>query len=94
SVISKIANLIEMEQNKEKSRCCGAGAGVRSAYPEITEEIATMRVEDAEKVGAKIIVTTCPFCILNLDSACRDDKKVMDISEILLKAVKQCKDIQ
>ncbi|MGZ7109702.1 MAG: (Fe-S)-binding protein [Methanobacterium sp.] len=94
SVISKTANLIEMEQNKEKSRCCGAGAGVRSAYPEITEEIATMRVEDAEEVGAKIIVTACPFCILNLDSACRDDKKVMDISEILLKALKQCKDIQ
>lgn len=87
SVIKRSANLVEMEKNKENARCCGAGAGVRSAYPEITREIGKMRVEDAEKTGAKKIVTTCPFCIFNLESA--SDREVMDISQIILKALKR-----
>jgi Fe-S oxidoreductase len=89
AIISKTANLIEMEQSREKSRCCGAGAGVRSAYPKITEEIARSRLEDAENVNAEIIITTCPFCILNLKYACLDEKRVLDISEIIIKALKE-----
>lgn len=90
-LINKIANLNEMERNKEKSRCCGAGAGVRSAYPEITENIAKSRINDAKNTDADIIITSCPFCILNLDSVCFDELKVLDISEILLKAIKKYK---
>jgi len=88
-IISKTANLIEMNHNKEKSRCCGAGAGVRSAYPEITEGIARTRLDDAENTDTEIIITTCPFCILNLESVSLDKKRVLDISEILLKALKE-----
>ena len=88
-IISKTANLVEMKRNREKSRCCGAGAGVKSVYREITEEIARARLKDAEKIDAEILITTCPFCILNLDSACLYDKYVLDISEIVLKALKE-----
>lgn len=88
-LITKIADFIEMERSKEKSRCCGAGAGVRSAYPEITKEIARTRLEDAKNVNAEIIITTCPFCILNLKSACLNENKVLDISEIIIKALKE-----
>ena len=88
NILSKTANLVEMKLNKNNSRCCGAGAGVRSAYPEITEEIAKMRIEDAKEVEAELIVTSCPFCILNLSSACLDDNKVLDISEIITKTLK------
>lgn len=83
-VLNKITNLVEMERNKEKSRCCGAGAGVRSAFPEITEDIAKMRIKDAENVEAEIIITSCPFCILNLESVSKD-KKILDLSEIMIK---------
>jgi len=89
AVIFKTADLIEMERSREKSRCCGAGAGVRSAYPEITEDIARTRLEDAEKVNADIIITTCPFCILNLESASSGKNKVLDISEIIIKSLKE-----
>jgi len=82
-ILNKMANLVEMDRSKEKSRCCGAGAGVKSAYPKITENIAKMRINDAENVEAKIIVTSCPFCILNLKSASKDDKKILDLSEII-----------
>ncbi|MDI6645345.1 MAG: (Fe-S)-binding protein, partial [Methanobacteriaceae archaeon] len=32
-ILDRITELIEMERNRENSRCCGAGAGVRSAFP-------------------------------------------------------------
>ncbi len=85
-VLNKITNLVEMEANKDRSRCCGAGAGVKSAFPEITEEIAKMRIEDAENIEAEILVTSCPFCILNLKSAAKNNQ-IMDLSELILKII-------
>lgn len=86
-IISKTTDLVEMELSREKARCCGAGAGVRSAYPEITKEIAKTRIEDAENVNAEIIVTSCPFCILNLEAVCSDKQTVLDISQVILKSL-------
>jgi Fe-S oxidoreductase len=87
-VISKASNLVEMKRSREKSRCCGAGAGVRSAYPRITEEIAKSRLGDAEDVNVEVIITSCPFCILNLNSACLGSKSVFDLAEFVLKSLK------
>ena len=39
--------------------------------------------------GADILVTTCPFCVLNLQAGAKQigsDIKVLDISELLLEA--------
>ena len=83
-ILDNISNLVEMDRNKEKSRCCGAGGGVRAAFPEITENIAKMRIKDAEDIEAEIIVTSCPFCILNLRSVSKDGKKILDLSEIIM----------
>jgi heterodisulfide reductase subunit D len=61
--------LVEMGNSRETSRCCGGGAGVKTAYPEISKAIARKRLKEAEGTGAKIIVTTCPFCAQTLRSA-------------------------
>ncbi len=37
-VIMDTCNLLEMDRNREHSRCCGAGAGVRSAFPDTAHE--------------------------------------------------------
>lgn len=87
-VIYRCAELVEMDFNKDKARCCGAGGGVRSAYPEITEEISMVRLEDAKNTGTEIIITACPFCILNLQSVCTEKQSILDISELVLKALK------
>jgi len=84
NILDNIIDLVEMERNREKSRCCGAGAGVKSAFPEIAQELSKKRIEDAKKSGADIIATACPFCILNLKSECLDLQRVLDLSEIIL----------
>lgn len=81
-VIESVANLIEMENNREDSLCCGAGGGVKSAYPEIAAEMAKSRINQAKETGCSILLTPCPFCKLNLET---DDLEVLDLTEFLVK---------
>lgn len=81
NVISKVAQLIEMENNHENSLCCGAGGGVKSAYPEIASQMAESRIEQAIDCDAELLVTPCPFCKLNLKDHGMD---VLDLTEFLV----------
>ena len=84
NVINSISNLVEMENIKEKSRCCGSGGGVKSAYGDLSDSIANLRIKEAEETGADLLVSACPFCKLNL-SQNSDDLEVLDLSEFVLK---------
>ncbi len=56
----------EMLYSKDTARCCGAGGGVLSAFPELAQRIAKTRIEDALNTHAEILITSCPFCTFNL----------------------------
>ncbi len=81
-VISSLANLVEMENIKENSLCCGAGGGVKSAYPQIASELANNRINQARDTNCKTLITTCPFCKLNLEGR---GLEVLDLTEFLIK---------
>ena len=82
NVIKSVANLVEMENSRENSLCCGAGGGVKSAYPEIADQMASSRIAQAKETGCEILVTPCPFCKLNLEN---DNLEVLDLTEFLVK---------
>lgn len=84
SVIKAFSNLTEMKNIKEKSRCCGSGGGVKSAYGDLSNSIAKLRIAEANETGADLLVSACPFCKLNL-SQNSDDLQVLDLSEFVLK---------
>ena len=81
-VIEAVANLVEMENIRENSLCCGAGGGVKSAYPEIADQMASSRIAQAKDTDCEILITSCPFCKLNLEN---DDLEVLDLTEFLVK---------
>ena len=81
-VIESVANLVEMENIRENSLCCGAGGGVKSAYPEIADQMASSRIAQAKDTDCEILITSCPFCKLNLEN---DDLEVLDLTEFLVK---------
>lgn len=60
--------LVEMERTREFSFCCGAGAGVPEAYPEMAEMAAVSRLEEARKTGASHLVTACAGCRKHLSA--------------------------
>lgn len=81
-VIKSVADIVEMENIKENSLCCGAGGGVKSAYPEISNQMAESRIRQAKDTECETLVTACPFCKLNLQN---DDMEVLDLTEFLVK---------
>jgi len=91
-ILNKIPGLklVEMERIEEYAYCCGAGAGVKSAFPEMALKTAKTRIEEAEDSGADIIVSACPFCSTNLQDGILEKKsklKYFDISELILMAL-------
>jgi len=92
NILNKIPGLklVEMERIKEYSYCCGAGAGVKSAFPEFAIHTAKIRIEEAEVTGASIVTSACPLCSINLQDAIRESNsnlKFLDISEIILMSI-------
>ncbi|GAX89558.1 heterodisulfide reductase-related iron-sulfur binding cluster [Effusibacillus lacus] len=56
--------VVEMERNRERGMCCGAGGG--SFWKEElkgTDRINVMRTEQAMETGCTMIGTACPFCM-------------------------------
>jgi heterodisulfide reductase subunit D len=58
--------LVEMPRNREYSRCCGAGGGLKAGYPDIQNKMAQERVREAMDTGAEELVSCCPFCFQGL----------------------------
>ncbi|MEM3586009.1 MAG: heterodisulfide reductase-related iron-sulfur binding cluster [Candidatus Jordarchaeaceae archaeon] len=74
---------LEMKRNRAAAWCCGAGGGVKSAFPDLALKIAEVRLGDAKEVGVDYIVTVCPFCENNLGSVAeREGISVLDIVDL------------
>jgi len=82
--------LIEMERTRENSRCCGAGGGLKSGYPDIQNKISQTRIKEAEATGATELVSACPFCYQGLQVGIQalDSKLTMrDITDLVVMAI-------
>jgi Fe-S oxidoreductase len=82
--------LVEMYRIKEYAWCCGAGGGVIDAYPDFAIWTGAERLREAKAVGARAIVSACPWCERNfLDSVKETGEsiEVYDIIELVQKAI-------
>ncbi|MFH2067607.1 MAG: (Fe-S)-binding protein [Pseudomonadota bacterium] len=60
---------VEMLKSRDRSFCCGGGGLMLFYEPEEEERMAVLRVRMAAKAGANVIVTACPFCLVNMEDA-------------------------
>jgi ferredoxin len=60
---------VEMERCRDRSFCCGGGGLMLFYEPEEEQRMGVLRVEMAAKAGANVIVTACPFCLVNMEDA-------------------------
>jgi Fe-S oxidoreductase len=81
--------LLEFERSRERSLCCEGGGGRMWVESESDQErLAVTRVKRAHALGAGVIATSCPFCLLTLEDAVKTSNleekvRVMDIIEIV-----------
>jgi Fe-S oxidoreductase len=83
-------DLVEMERNRQNAWCCGAGAGVSQANPDLALWTANERLKEARATGATALVTSCPWCERNFKDAAKEygeDMEIYDIAEIAYRAL-------
>ncbi|RLI55366.1 MAG: hypothetical protein DRO87_02715 [Candidatus Thorarchaeota archaeon] len=81
---------VENETSRAAAMCCGEGGGLRSSNGELSKQIAADRVRTAEKTGASILATACPFCELNLVAGASlesNQMEVVDITSVLERSI-------
>jgi len=74
--------------SRENSLCCGGGGGRIWMETKKGERFSDILVEQALSLGADMLVTACPYCLLNFrDSVVTSEKEnlleVRDISELV-----------
>ncbi len=60
---------VEMHRCRDRSFCCGGGGLALFYEPKEDERIGVLRVRMAAEAGANVIVTACPFCMVNIEDA-------------------------
>ena len=60
---------VEMSRCRDRSFCCGGGGLMLFYEPQENERMGVKRVQMAADAGANVIVTACPFCMVNIEDA-------------------------
>jgi Fe-S oxidoreductase len=82
---------VDMEGNcRDRSFCCGGGGLMLFYEPEEDQRMGVLRVEMAKEAGANVIVTACPFCLVNIEDAIKvagleGEMEAIDLSELIEK---------
>ena len=60
---------VEMRRSRDRSFCCGGGGLMLFYEPKEEQRMGVKRVQMAAEAGANVIVTACPFCMVNIEDA-------------------------
>ena len=60
---------VEMTRSRDRSFCCGGGGLMLFYEPKEEQRMGVKRVQMAADAGANVIVTACPFCMVNIEDA-------------------------
>ncbi len=62
-------NLVELEDSRKASLCCGGGGGRIWMETPKNERFSNLRMEQARASGAAVLATSCPYCITNFEES-------------------------
>lgn len=85
-------SLVEMDRNRDRSFCCGAGGGRMWMEENTGERINEMRTDQALEKNPDCIATACPYCLTMIDDGLKvreksESVKSLDIAEFIYNAM-------
>lgn len=88
----KGVSLLEMDRNRNRGFCCGAGGGRMWMEEHTGQRINEMRTDQALEKSPDTVATACPFCLTMFEDGIKVREKeesvaCQDIAEIVLKAM-------
>jgi len=85
--------LVEFSRARADSLCCGGGGGRMWAdFDAEVDRLANIRVKEALQAGAEIMVTACPWCLINMVDGVKslnveDSMKIKGLPELCVEAL-------
>jgi len=83
--------VVELENSREHSFCCGAGGGLMWTEESLGKRINHLRADEVIRAGAGGLATACPFCQTMLRDALKDKEKgdiqVKDLAVLLAESI-------
>ncbi len=79
---------VEMKRSRDRSFCCGGGGLMLFYEPQEDQRMGVKRVQMAAEAGANVMVTACPFCMVNVEDAIKvagleGKMSVIDLTELV-----------
>ena len=83
---------VEMQRSRNRSFCCGGGSLNLFHETECEQRMGELRLQQAQDVGAQVVVTACPYCLVNMEDAvktsgCEQQMEVIDLVELVQRSV-------
>ena len=79
----------EYRELPEADWCCGGAGTYALSHYELSMKVLDRKMNNLEKTGANLLVTSCPACIIQLDYGVRRrglPVRVRHISEVLMES--------
>ena len=80
----------EMDASRQEALCCGGGGDVQIVDESVTASVADRRLGQAQRTGARVLLSACQQCKRTLMAAARRNRvrvRVMDIAELVWRAM-------
>lgn len=80
----------EMDASRETALCCGGGGDVQMVDDSATAAVAGRRLAQAQRTGARMILSSCQQCKRTLMGAARRERarvQVLDLSELVWRSM-------
>ena len=74
---------VEIDPNRSRALCSGGGGGFPDAFPRQADGITAKRLEQVERTGADVLVTSCPFAQERFSSALNKQGKSLEVRDIV-----------
>jgi heterodisulfide reductase subunit D len=92
AVIKSIPGLrfVDLPMNRKFSICCGGGGNVEMTEPDLSAQVAQMKLDSIKDVGADMVVTGCQQCVRTMATRARRQKMdlaVKDLTELVVEAM-------
>jgi Fe-S oxidoreductase len=85
--------VVEFPRAREDSLCCGGGGGrMWTDFSAEVDRLANIRVREALEAGIEIVVTACPWCLINMVDGVKsvnveDSVNIKDLAELCAEAL-------
>ncbi len=73
---------LDYKESAEEEVCCGFGGTYSVKFPKISEQLLEKKINNAKESGAKVLLTDCPGCVMQIRGGARKQGADLEVKHI------------